>query len=442
MTAELSTLPRLEHRSIQENLPFMSVFAYRNGTLYAEEVPLHHLAAEIGTPFYCYSDALLETHFIAFQNALRRFDPLICYAMKANGHLAILRRFAKLGAGADIVSEGELIRALKAGIPPDKIVFAGVGKARPELIAALDAGILQFNIESEEELRLLSSLAEQRGKTARIALRINPDVDAKTHAKITTGKEGNKFGIAYHQAPALYQYARSLKGLSIVGLSIHIGSQLHSLEPFREAFTKIARLVLDLRGTGIAIRQLDLGGGLGVDYEQEQAPPIDAYAQLVADTVGHLNCQLIFEPGRALVGLAGLLVTQVIYVKQGEKRRFLILDAGMNDFMRPAFYEAYHTIQPLNEPAGALPQAPYDIVGPLCESSDVFAKDRLLPSLAPGDLVAIRGAGAYGMVMASNYTSRRFPAEIMVRGADFSVIRPRQSYEELLQAERLPAWLG
>jgi len=418
------------------------VFQYRAGQLHAEELTIAALADEVGTPFYLYSAGAMEEAYIRFSEALAGsgLDALICYAVKANPHLAVIATFARLGAGADVVSEGELRRALEAGVPPEKIVFAGVGKTAAELAFALDAGILQFNVESREELQLLNRIALQKGVKAPISLRVNPDVDARTHAKITTGKAENKFGVGYDEAAQVLQEAQDLPGIEVVGLATHIGSQITELEPYEAAFTRLAALFAELRDSGLPLRRLDLGGGLGIAYEGEELPSPEAYAAVVARTVGHLDVPLVFEPGRHLVGQAGLLVSQVLYVKQGRSRRFLILDAGMNDLMRPALYDAWHEILPLVEPATA-ERIVWDVVGPICETGDLFAEGRTLPPLKAGDLVAFASVGAYGATMASTYNSRLPAPEVMVRGSQWEVIRPRPTYEEMMRTEKLPDWL-
>jgi diaminopimelate decarboxylase len=419
-----------------------SFFQYRDGQLHVEDLTVASLVDEVGTPFYLYSAGAMEEAYTRFSGALsaQGLDALVCYAVKANPHLAVIGTFAKLGAGADVVSEGELRRALAVGVPPEKIVFAGVGKTAAELAFALDAGILQFNVESMEELQLLNRIAVQKGLKAPISLRVNPDVDARTHAKITTGKAENKFGVGYDDAAQVLHQAQDLPGIKVVGLATHIGSQITELDPYEAAFTRVARLYKELREAGLPVRRLDLGGGLGIAYQGEELPSPENYAAVVARTVGHLDVPLVFEPGRHLVGQAGLLVSRVLYVKKGRSRRFLILDAGMNDLMRPALYEAWHEILPLHEPATD-ERIACDVVGPICETGDLFAEGRALPPLEAGDLVAFASAGAYGAAMASTYNSRLPAPEVMVRGSRWDVIRSRPTYEEMMRPEKLPDWL-
>ena len=418
----------------------MNHFEYRDGELFCEDVALRRIAEAVGTPFYCYSSATLEHHYRVFAAAFTGQNATICYAVKANSNQAVIRTLAALGAGADVLSEGELRRALAVGVPPAKIVFSGVGKSRAEMTFALKSGVGQINVESLPELRALSEVAVSLGKTASIAVRINPDIDAMTHAKITTGKKDNKFGIDYDEARAVYREAANLKGIQAIGVAVHIGSQLTDLTPFRAAFTRIAALVEVLRADGHDIRRLDLGGGLGIPYRDETPPPPSAYAAMVRDTVGHLGCELVFEPGRLLVGNAGVMVTQVLYVKETAERRFVIVDAAMNDLMRPALYDAWHDIIPVNEAKGGK-EFTADIVGPVCESTDIFAKDRTIAAVGADDLLAIGSAGAYGAAMASDYNSRPLIAEIMVKGDDFAIVRPRQTYEDMLGRDQLPDWL-
>lgn len=420
----------------------MSPFAYRDGVLHAEGVALPRIAEAVGTPLYCYSGTAIAAAYDEFATAFAGLPATICYALKANGNQAVIATLAERGAGADVVSGGELRRALRAGVPPRKIVFAGVGKTPPELAAGLAAGILQFNVESLPELAALNQVALAAGKRATVALRINPDVDALTHAKITTGKAENKFGIALDQALAAYRTAASMPGLDVAGIAVHIGSQLTGLEPFRAAFRRVAELAAALRSAGHAIRRLDLGGGLGVAYEGGERPSVAAYAAIARSEVAPLGCELVLEPGRRLVAEAGVLVARVVYVKQGTGRRFVILDTGMNDLLRPALYDAYHPILAVRAPADGAAVAPVDIVGPVCESADSFAKDRPMPPLAAGDLVAFGVAGAYGAVMSSTYNARPLPAEIMVRGDDFAVVRERQDIDMIIDQDRLPEWLA
>jgi diaminopimelate decarboxylase len=418
----------------------MNHFQYIDGALHAEDVPLARIAEAVGTPFYCYSTATLERHYKVFAESFADQQATICYALKANANMGVIRTFADLGAGADVVSEGELRKALAGGIPADRIVFSGVGKTRSELAFALDCGIMQLNVESLPELEALSEIAASKGMTANIAIRVNPDVDAKTHEKISTGKSENKFGINASQAPAAFARAAELPGINAVSVAVHIGSQLTDLEPFRIAFERVAALVRGLRELGHDINRVDLGGGLGIPYREEIIPlPID-YAAVVKGAVGNLGCHLMFEPGRMLVGNAGILVSKVIYVKQGESRRFVIVDAAMNDLMRPAMYDAWHEIKPLKEPASGVEMEPADVVGPACESSDTFARQRPLPPVCDGDLMAIFTAGAYGAVMASTYNSRLLTPEVLVKGSEWSVVRPRPSYDDMLRTENLASW--
>lgn len=418
-------------------------FAYSEGRLQAEGVAVEDIAAAVGTPFYLYSASAMQQAYRRFAGALQGagLDALVCYAVKANPQLAVIATFAAEGAGVDVVSEGELRRALAVGVPAEKIVFAGVGKTAGELALGLEAGILQFNVESREELRLLDQVARDKGVQAPVALRVNPDVDARTHAKITTGKSENKFGIDYDDAAAVLQEAVALPGILPVGLATHIGSQITDLEPYEAAFQRVAGLFAEQRQAGVPLQRLDLGGGLGIAYQQEALPTPEDYAAVVARTAGRLDVPLVFEPGRHLVGEAGLLISRVVYVKQGRSRRFLIVDAGMNDLMRPALYEAWHDIVPLREPASAA-RLRYDVVGPICETGDLFAEGRELPELAAGDLVAFGAAGAYGATMASTYNSRPPVAEVMVQGDSFEVIRARPSHDALMRSESLPSWLG
>jgi diaminopimelate decarboxylase len=418
----------------------MNHFQYIDGELHAEGVPLARIAEAVGTPFYCYSTATLERHYKVFAEAFADQQATICYAMKANANRGVIRTLADLGAGADVVSEGELRKALAGGIPADKIVFSGVGKTRAELAYALDCGIMQINVESLPELEALSEIAVSKGVTADIAIRINPDVDAKTHEKISTGKSENKFGINASQAPAAFARAAELPGVNPVSVAVHIGSQLTDLEPFRIAFERVAALVGELRGLGHDIKRVDLGGGLGIPYREEKIPlPVD-YAAVVKGAVGNLGCRLMFEPGRMLVGNAGILVSRVIYVKQSDTRRFVIVDAAMNDLMRPAMYDAWHEIKPLKQPADGVEMEHADVVGPACETSDIFARQRPLPPVCDGDLMAIFTAGAYGAVMASTYNARLLAPEVLVRGPEWSVVRPRPSYDEMLRDESLASW--
>src|SRR4051812_2583873 len=420
----------------------MNHFSYRNGVLHAEDVPLDELARAAGTPLYVYSSATLSRHYKVFAEALPK-DALIAFSVKANGNLAVLRTLARLGAGADVVSGGELKKARAAGIPAQRIVFSGVGKTADEMQLALTEDIYQFNVESEPELEALNAVALALRKRAPVTLRVNPDVDAKTHAKITTGTAETKFGIPFDKARAVYAKAATLKGIEVVGVDVHIGSQITDLEPFAAAFGRVAGLVAELRADGHAITRLDLGGGLGVPYEQTNNPPPDpaAYGVLVSSATAGLGCRLIFEPGRLIAANAGVLVSQVIYAKHGDAKDFLIIDAGMNDLIRPALYDSHHEILPVREPGDAA-SAVYDVVGPVCETSDLFAAGRSLPELKSGDLVAIMSAGAYGAVMASAYNARPPAAEVLVAGGDWAVVRSRQSHEQLIAQDSIPPWLA
>ncbi|MDF3351020.1 diaminopimelate decarboxylase [Sulfitobacter sp. KE34] len=421
----------------------MDHFLYKDGVLHAEDVSLAEIAAAVGTPVYVYSTATLLRHFHLFDDALSGMDHLVCYAMKANSNQAVLRTLAQAGAGMDVVSGGEYRRAKAAGVPGDRIVFSGVGKTREEIELALTGGIRQFNVESEPEMILLDVVARELGKVAPITIRVNPDVDAKTHAKIATGKSENKFGIPIARAREVYAMAAKLPGLKIVGIDVHIGSQLTDLAPFEQAYGKVAELTEVLRADGHDIRRLDLGGGLGIPYERSNsAPPLPTdYGAMVQRTLGHLGCEVEIEPGRLIAGNAGVLVSEVIYLKSGEGRDFLILDAAMNDLIRPAMYDAWHDIVPLTEPAPGAEPRPVDIVGPVCESGDTFAKQRMMPVLGSGDLVAFRSAGAYGAVMSSEYNSRPLIPEVLVNGDQFAVIRPRPSFDEMINRDTIPEWL-
>jgi len=421
----------------------MDHFLYRDGALYAEDVPISDIAAAVGTPFYVYSTATLLRHYKLFDDALDGIDHLVCYAMKAASNQAILKTLAQAGAGMDVVSGGEYLRAKAAGVPGDRIVFSGVGKTADEIRAALSGGIRQFNVESEPEMEVINAIALELGVVAPITVRVNPDVDAKTHAKIATGKSENKFGIPIARASEVYAHAASLPGLDVIGIDVHIGSQLTELEPFELAYTKVAELTEKLRAEGHDIRRLDLGGGLGIPYTRSNdAPPLPVESgALIKKTLGHLDCEIEIEPGRLIAGNAGLMVSKVIYVKSGEGRDFLILDGAMNDLIRPAMYEAHHDIVAVNEPAPGVEQQPYDIVGPVCETGDTFAKQRNMPPLAPDDLVAFRSAGAYGAVMASEYNTRPLIPEVLVHGDQFAVIRERPSFDEIINRDTIPEWL-
>ena len=418
----------------------MDHFAYRDGVLCAEDVPLPEIARTVGTPCYCYATATIVRHYRVIAEAFAGRDVLIAYSVKANGNLAVIATLARLGAGADVVSEGEIRKALAAGVAPDKIVFSGIGKTRDEMAFALASGVVRFNVESEPELVALSQVAKAAGRTALVALRVNPDVDAGSHDKISTGRAHDKFGIAIARAPALYAQAAALPGLEVDGVDVHIGSQLTDLAPFRRAFVRAIELVRALRGEGHAIRRLDLGGGLGIPYLDETPPSPAAYAEMVTALTDGLDCRIVLEPGRVIVGNAGILLARVIYVKEGEGRRFVIVDAAMNDLVRPAMYGAEHRIEAVAEPASAA-REPADVVGPVCESGDSFAVQRPLPPLAAGDLIVIRSAGAYGAVMASTYNARRLVPEVLVEGRRFAVVRKRMEYETLLAMDILPDWL-
>ena len=418
-------------------------FLYRKGHLHAEDVDLAEVAQAVGTPFYCYSAATLTRHYRLFDEALSPLPHLVCYAVKANSNTAILKLLGDLGAGMDVVSIGEYLRAKAAGVPGERIVFSGVGKTRAEMRLALEGGIRQFNVESDPELEALSQVATAMGVTAPITLRVNPDVDAKTHEKISTGRKEDKFGVPIRRAREIYARAAALPGLRVIGIDMHIGSQLTDLAPFEAAYTKMADLTRALRADGHSIERLDLGGGLGIPYARSnEAPPLPLdYGAMVKRVLGDLGCELEIEPGRLIVGNAGVLVSQVIYRKSAEEREFLILDAAMNDLVRPAMYGAHHDIVPLAEPAPGDPVAPVDVVGPICESGDTFARQRALPLLQAGDLVAFRSAGAYGAVMASEYNSRPLVPEVLVSDDHFAVIRPRPSYDEMIARDTIPDWL-
>ena len=418
----------------------MNPFVYKNGALHAEDVAVADIASAVGTPFYCYSTAALVQRYTDFANAFSHNRATICYAVKANGNLAVIRTLAALGAGADVVSEGELRRALAAGTPTDRIVFSGVGKSRAELAYALTQGIVQINVESEPELEALSEICVALDKTASIGVRVNPDVDAKTHAKISTGKAENKFGIDITRAPAVFARARDLPGVNPVSVAVHIGSQITDLTPLRIAFGHLASLVDRLRADGHNITRLDLGGGLGIRYEDETPPTPAEYAAMVNETLGHLDCHLMFEPGRVLVGEAGILVTSVLYDKPGESRRFVIVDAAMNDLVRPSMYDAYHGVLPIRETSSDIMLSDADIVGPVCETGDTFARHRAMPPVDPGDMLAILSAGAYGAVMSSTYNARLLIPEVLVNGDAFAVVRARPSYDDLLKLDQFADW--
>lgn len=422
----------------------MDHFSYKDDFLHAEDVSIKEIAKHLGTPFYVYSTATLRRHFDLFESALNGLDHLICYAVKASSNQAILRTLAKFGAGMDVVSGGEYKRARDAGVEGNRIVFSGVGKTISEMKMALSEGVRQFNVESEEELFVLSRLANSMDRLAPITLRVNPDVDAKTHEKIATGKAENKFGIPISRAREVYALAASLPGIKVVGIDIHIGSQLTQLLPFEEAYKKIADLTNILRSDGHEIMRLDLGGGLGIPYgSKDGTPPTPKeYGQMIKRVLGHLNCEIEIEPGRLLVGNAGLLVSEVIYVKKGHDREFLILDAAMNDLLRPALYEAYHDIVPIVKSRLEHKDAVYDIVGPVCETGDTFAKSREMKKCKPGDLLAFRSAGAYGAAMASEYNTRPLVPEVLTNNGDYVVIRDRPSLEEIISRDKIPDWLA
>ncbi len=421
----------------------MNHFEYRAGVLHAEDVPLPEIAAAVGTPFYCYSTATLTRHYRVFTEALAGLDTLVCYAMKANSNQSVIATLVKEGAGVDVVSEGELRRALAAGASPDRIVFSGVAKTAREIAFALDTGIAYFNVESEPELERISEIASSLGRTAAIALRINPDVDAKTHHKITTGKAENKFGIAYARAREVYARAAQLPGIRVSGVDMHIGSQITDLAPYETAFALLADLVRDLRADGHEIDHIDAGGGLGIPYRLDDPPPPDprAYAEIVRRSFGNLGARIVFEPGRLFVGNAGILVAEVVYVKHGDAKNFVILDAGMNDLIRPTLYEAWHDIRPVEKAEGSHKTIVADVVGGICETGDYLALGRRLPVVKAGDLVAIMTAGAYGAVQSSTYNSKPLAAEVMVNGSAWAVVRHRQTFEELIGVDRTAPWL-
>ena len=422
----------------------MNHFEYKDGVLYAENVPVPEIAAAVGTPFYLYSTATLERHVRVFQEAFADVDSLVCYAMKANSNQAVLKTIGRLGAGIDVVSEGELRRALAAGIPANRIMFSGVGKKPREMDLALEAGIYCFNVESEPELEVLNARAVALGKRAPVSFRINPDVDARTHAKISTGKKENKFGISYKRARDVYRHAAALPGIEVTGIDMHIGSQITELQPFDDAFRLLAELVAALRADGHTIEHVDIGGGLGIPYKLDNDPPPhpEEYSRVVKNQLRGLNCKIVTEPGRLIVGNAGILVTEVIYVKDGGEKTFVIVDAAMNDLIRPTLYEAWHEIAPVVKPASGTPHIRADVVGPVCETGDYLALDRDMPQPRPGDLLSVGSAGAYGAVQAGMYNSRPLVPEVLVRDDQFHVIRPRPTYEEMIGADSLPAWLA
>jgi len=419
-------------------------FHYIDGVLHAENVAIPEIAKAVGTPFYVYSTATLERHYKVFAQAFSDVDAMVCYAMKANSNQAVLKTLAKLGAGVDVVSGGELRRALAAGIPASRIMFSGVGKTVAEMDLALEAGIYCFNVESEPELEVLNLRALKVGKRAHVSFRINPDVDAGTHAKISTGKKENKFGIAYDRARDVYAHAATLPGIEVTGIDMHIGSQITELQPFEDAYRLLRELVDVLRGDGHTISHVDVGGGLGIPYKDDNTPPPlpDAYAETIKRQLRTLDCKIVTEPGRLIVGNAGILVTEVIYVKDGGEKTFVIVDGAMNDLIRPTLYEAYHSIRPVVVPPADAPRIKGDVVGPVCETGDYLALDREMAEPKPGDLIAVGSAGAYGAVQAGTYNSRLLVPEVLVKGSEFHVIRPRGSYEDLIGLDSVPAWLG
>ncbi|MBC7311334.1 MAG: diaminopimelate decarboxylase [Rhizobium sp.] len=422
----------------------MNHFDYRDGVLYAEDVSVPEIAKAVGTPFYCYSTATLERHYRVFSEAFASVDSMVCYAMKANSNQAVLKTLGRLGAGVDVVSEGELRRALAAGIPANRILFSGVGKTVHEMDLALEVGIYCFNVESEPELDVLASRAQKAGKTAHVSFRVNPDVDARTHAKISTGKKENKFGISFDRARAVYARAATLPGIKVSGIDMHIGSQITEMQPFEDAFRLLRELVDTLRSDGHAIDHVDIGGGLGIPYKDDNNPPPepDVYARIVLEQLSGLNCKIVAEPGRLIVGNAGILVTEVIYVKDGGDKTFVIVDAAMNDLIRPTLYDAHHEIRPVVISAASAPRIRADIVGPVCETGDYLALDREMAMPRPGDLMAVGSAGAYGAVQASTYNTRRLVPEVLVNGGEFHVIRPRPSYDDMIALDSVPAWLA
>jgi len=425
----------------------MDHFNYKNGELFAENVAVAKIAAEVGTPCYIYSSETLRHHFTVLNSAFDGLNPLICFALKSNSNFAVIKTLAQAGAGVDVVSEGEIRRALACGVLPSKMIFSGVGKTAAEMRFALENDIFQFNVESAPELELLNKVAGEMGVKARIAIRVNPDVDAATHGKITTGLKTSKFGIDIDVAPQIFAQAAAMPNIDLQGVSVHIGSQITDLQPFEDAFLRLKEFVAELEKVGHKIHTIDLGGGLGIPYELGKVPPEPAaYAQIVKDIFADFAGKLIFEPGRVITGNAGILISEVIYVKSTAARNFLIVDAAMNDLIRPSYYDAHHDIIPVIHPPHAkpsevLPQTEYDIVGPVCETGDTFAQLRALPELKAGDLIAFRSAGAYGAVMASTYNSRLMVAEVMVHGSEYAVTSRRQSYEEMFEREQIPSWL-
>jgi len=421
----------------------MHHFAYRGGVLHAEAINLETLAASVGTPFYCYSTATLERHYKVFAGAFADVRALICYAMKANSNQAVVRTLAKLGAGADVVSGGELKRARAAGVPAEKITFSGIGKTMDELALAVDEGILCVNVESEAELEMLSAVAKSKGRTAHISVRVNPDIDPKTHRKIATGKAENKFGIPISRARDVYAQAAKLPGIKVAGVDMHIGSQITELDPFGDAFALLADFVRTLRADGHSITHIDLGGGLGIPYRDDNEPPPhpEAYAAVVKRATRDLDCTLIFEPGRLIAGNAGILVTRVLLIKTGETKTFVVVDAAMNDLIRPTLYDAHHEIWPVREASSSAKRIRADVVGPVCESGDFLALDRDMTAPQPGALLAVMSAGAYGAVQAGTYNTRALVPEVLVNGAEWAVVRPRLDVDQLISLDRMPPWL-
>lgn len=416
--------------------------SYESGTLVLDGVPVERIAENVGTPFYLYSGSEMTRAFEAYRQALQGLDVRICYAVKANSNVAIIRHFARMGAGMDVVSGGELQRCLATGIDGQHIVFSGVGKSQDEIREALAAGIHQINVEADDELDMIAQTAREGGWTAPVALRVNPDVDAQTHAKITTGRSENKFGIDIDRAEEIYRRASRLEGIKPVGFAVHIGSQLMDLAPYRAAYARLAVLTQQVREAGLVVERLDLGGGIGIAYGDQQPPDLNEFAEIIRSEISPLGCELTIEPGRSLMGRAGLLVCRVLYDKRGTSRRFLILDAAMNDLIRPAMYEAWHRLVPVRQPQNGAHVASYDIVGPVCESSDTFAKGYQLSEPSPGDLFAFLDVGAYGAVMASEYNARPLVPEVLVQGGEFSIIRRRPDLAERLAAETIPHWLA
>jgi diaminopimelate decarboxylase len=414
-------------------------FPHKNNEMYVENIAIRDIAKAIQTPFYCYSSQAITKSFQDYQQAFSGQDSLICFAVKANSNQAVLTTLAQLGSGADVVSMGEISRAIAAGIPANKIVYSGVAKTHEEISYALELGILQFNVESEPELELISKVATALNKTAAVAFRVNPDVCANTHEKISTGKAENKFGVPISKAREAYLQAANLPGIKVQGVDVHIGSQLTSLAPFEETYKRIAQLVETLRGDGHDISVIDVGGGLGITYDNEVIPTKRTYADMVKAQLSHLNCKIILEPGRSLIGNAGILVSRVVFVKTGEERQFLMLDAGMNDLIRPSMYEAYHQILAVNNSSNEL--STYDVVGPVCETGDTFAKARAVHTSGEGDLIAIMSCGAYGAVMSSSYNTRMLAPEVLVKGDRFAVVRKRPSYQDIIKQDITPNWL-